>query len=99
MTHSLPTCPLEGSDRKKLLTFPCLFPVKIMGKATETFEAQIRALVHEHVPGLTEEDFVVRASAKGSYLAITVKFEAQSQEQLDALYMALTSHPDVEMCL
>jgi putative lipoic acid-binding regulatory protein len=36
-------------------------------------------------------------SAKGNYLALTFTFQAQNREQLDALYLACTSHPLVKV--
>ena len=40
-----------------------------------------------------------RPSGAGNYLAVTVTFIAQSQEQLDAIYMELTAQPRVKMLL
>jgi len=99
MSKPLPAYPLEGADRETLLTFPCRFPVKVMGAATETFEVEIRAIFARHVPDLTDDCVVVRGSREGRFLALTVTFEARSQAQLDGLYMELTAHPDVKMCL
>ncbi|MFP4154071.1 MAG: YbeD family protein [Halothiobacillaceae bacterium] len=99
MNRPLPSCPLEGSDRDTLLEFPCRFPVKVMGQATPRFEEDIRAVFEKHVPGLEEDAYVVRGSRAGRFVAITVTIQAQSQGQLDALYLDLTAHPDVKMCL
>ena len=41
----------------------------------------------------------MRPSRKGKYLGITVTIQANSREQLDALYRDLCSHPAVVMVL
>ncbi len=85
----------EGSA----LTFPCRFPVKVMGINSARFEADIVMIVRKHVPDLGEGAVRSRPSSNASYLAVTVTFTAQSRQQLDNLYRELTSHPDVKMVL
>ena len=41
----------------------------------------------------------MRPSAKGNYLSITCTVTATSQQQLDALYRELSSHPMVKVVL
>ncbi|KPJ93840.1 MAG: transcriptional regulator, partial [Gammaproteobacteria bacterium SG8_15] len=43
--------------------------------------------------------FSSRASSNGKYVSITVIVNAQSREQLDAIYQALTDHEHVIMAL
>ncbi len=82
-----------------LLEFPCDFPVKIMGVAREDFASAMLALVQSHAPDFDAATVQIRASGKGNYLAITCTIRATSKAQLDALYRALTAHPDVKMAL
>lgn len=84
---------------QSLLEFPCDFPIKIMGKNCEEFEAEIIRIVRLHVPDLGEAAIRQRTSGKGNYLAITVTIRAQSQSQLDALYRQLTACKLTKMVL
>lgn len=71
--------------------FPCEFPVKAMGKACPEFEIAVLEIMHRHVPDLVEGAIKMRPSSKGNYTAITITIQAQSREQLDAIYMDLTA--------
>lgn len=86
-------------ERETYIEFPCVFPIKIMGPARDDFIAEIKALVDQHVPGLTNAAWRARNSAKGNFVGLTVTFEATSQAQLDAVYRAVSAHPDVKWCL
>lgn len=86
-------------ERESLIEFPCQFPIKIMGPATDAFMADIRAVVDTHSPGLPESAWTIRPSAKGNFVGMTVMVAAVSQSQLDAIYRGITAHPDVKMCL
>ena len=86
-------------ERETLLEFPCQFPIKIMGPATDDFEAQIRTLVTAQLGELPASVWKIRPSAKGNFVGMTLTFTATSKAQIDALYRAITAHPDVKMCL
>lgn len=79
-------------SEETLFEFPCEFPIKIMGLADETFELAAYEIVRRHVGELKEDAISTRPSKNGKYLAITIKFTAHSKQQLDDLYMELTSH-------
>lgn len=82
-----------------LLTFPCSFPIKVMGRAQGDFDALVLGLVRRHVGDLPEGAVRLRSSAGGAYLSVTVTIEARSREQLDALYRELSAHERVLMVL
>ncbi len=86
-------------SEESALTFPCRFPVKVMGINSSRFEADIVMIVRKHVPDLGEGAVHSRPSSNASYLAVTVTFTARSRKQLDALYQELTAHPDVKFVL
>lgn len=87
------------TEPESLLVFPCEFPIKAMGKASATFEAQIISIMRRHVPDLDETTITCRPSQGGNYLAITVTIQATSRAQLDAIYQDLTACKDVLMAL
>lgn len=86
-------------EPESLLVFPCEFPIKVMGSASDTFEAQIVEIVCRHVPDLDKMAITRRASQGGNYLAITVTIQATSRTQLDAIYQDLTACKLVLMAL
>ncbi len=82
-----------------LLTFPCKFPIKVMGRSNLEFDLLVIDIVRRHVPDLFEQAVTTRPSKDGNYLAVTVIVEASSKQQLDAIYQELTSHPQVLIAL
>ena len=78
-------------DDESPLKFPCEFPIKAMGKATPELEIAVLEIMNRHVPDLGEGAVRTRESRNGNYLSITVTIQARSREQLDAIYMELTS--------
>jgi hypothetical protein len=81
------------------LTFPCRFPIKVFGVAEEGFDGVVVGIVRPLAPGLGEGAVTQRLSRGGRYVAVTVTVEAQSREQLDAIYLALTADERVLMVL
>lgn len=73
-----------------LLTFPCAFPIKVMGRDDEAFRSRTRAIVEHHAGPLDEASVMQRASSGGRFLALTYTIDARSRAQLDAIYQDLT---------
>mgnify|MGYP000308240997 FL=1 len=86
-------------ERQTLLEFPCAFPIKIMGARVDSFAQTVLEVVLRHDPGFDAAAMEMRASSKGTYLAITCTVTATSQNQLDNLYRELSSHPMVKVVL
>jgi uncharacterized protein len=70
-----------------------------MGLASDDFDAVVVEIVRRHVEDLHEGAVSTRPSSGGKYSAVTVTIQATSRMQLDAIYQALTDHPDVLMAL
>lgn len=85
--------------KETYLTFPCDFPIKIMGLATQEFEDVVREICQKHYPELTDASISFRKSADGKYLSLTVIIKASSKDQLDKLYIELTACEQVLMAL
>ena len=82
-----------------LLTFPCVFPIKVMGRRQDEFAQVITDIVLRHAPDFHPETIEMRSSKQARYLSLTVTINARSREQLDALYSELSKHPMVTMVL
>ncbi|MDF1828070.1 MAG: DUF493 domain-containing protein [Legionellaceae bacterium] len=89
----------ENSKDTRLLKFPCDFPIKIMGKATDAFKRDIFAILKKHYPALNTDTIQLNASKNGNFIAISATVLAQDQPSLDALYQDLSQHPDIKMVL
>lgn len=87
------------TEQRQLLEFPCHFPLKIMGEQHPEFAATVLSVVQTHAPDTQKHHMQTRNSAKGNYLSVTLTVRATSQEQLDNIYRALTSHPMVKVVL
>jgi putative lipoic acid-binding regulatory protein len=81
------------------LEFPCAFPIKIMGRTRDGFAQAIVEIVARHAPDFDPATLEMRSSRAGNYLSMTATVNAQSREQLDALYRELVAHPMVAMVL
>jgi putative lipoic acid-binding regulatory protein len=82
-----------------LLTFPCDFPIKVFGLASDTFESNIITLVKEILPTFSSSAVEMRTSGGGKYHSLTLTVHVESREQLDSIYRALTASPLVLMAL
>ena len=82
-----------------LLEFPCDFPIKIMGRESNEFQALARSLVEKHSGPLADEAVVCSLSRNGNFVSVTVTVVATSQQQLDDIYRELTSNDEVLMAL
>lgn len=64
---------MASSDSEKLLKFPSLFPIKVVGVAREGFTSEIHACVLDLVPDFDPESLENRLSSKGNYQSVTVR--------------------------
>ena len=89
-----------GADRQpEGMTFPCEFMVKAMGLSEPGFDALVVEIVQHHGPQVREGAVRTKPSKNGKYISVSVSFQAESREQLDAIYDALTAHDKVLMRL
>ena len=90
---------LKSDTPKEVMQFPCEIAVKAMGKADSDFEAIVVEIIRRHVPDLGEGSVSSKPSSKGNYIAVTVRVNAVSRAQMDALYEELSAHEAVAMAL
>lgn len=82
-----------------LLKFPTAYPIKVVGRRSDSMRANIDAIVREHVPDLEESQISERESNQQHFLSITYTINAQSREQIVALATALQASKDVLMLI
>ena len=86
-------------QQQTVLEFPCKFPIKVMGPATDAFEFAVIGIFRRHVPDLTEAAVKRRESSANKYASLTVTITATDKAQLDAIYQELNDHELVLMTL
>ena len=88
-----------SGDGEQLLTFPTSYPIKVVGRRSDTLRATINTIVRQHVPDLEESQISERASNQQHFLSITYTINAQSREQVVALANALQASKEVIMLI
>jgi putative lipoic acid-binding regulatory protein len=93
------TAPAPVAAQVSAIEFPCVFPIKIMGRTQDGFAQKIADIVVRHAPDFDPATLEMRSSSAGNYLSLTATVNATSREQLDALYQDLVAQPMVAMVL
>lgn len=78
-------------SNEPLLKFPCVFPIKIMGKNHHGFHKAVIDILKFHLEDFSTTKLSEVESKQKNYCSITVHVNAQSQEHLDAIYIDLSA--------
>ena len=81
------------------MDFPVKHPIKIIGNNIPTFIESINKATVDRFPDFVLDTNTVRLSKNGRYISVTVTILFKNQEELDDLYRAYTSIPDVQFVL
>lgn len=84
---------------ERLLEFPVVFPIKVMGRPVPGFAQTIADLACRHCPEFDPGSMQMRPSSKGGWLSLTLNVRAGSRAQLEGLYRELAAHPMVRVVL
>ncbi|MGA2654405.1 MAG: DUF493 domain-containing protein [Gammaproteobacteria bacterium] len=84
---------------KPTITFPCEYPIKIIGQASDDFDARIIAIINKYQDKPFEGKLAHKKSKEGKYQSFTVTIHATSEEQLKALFKALKDDKAVMVVL
>ena len=87
------------NEQETLLEFPCEFPIKVMGKTAEDFDALVVEIILKYVDDLHEGAVSRRLSRNGKYVSITATITVDSKPQLDDIYRELSAHERILMVL
>lgn len=82
-----------------LLTFPCELPIKIVGRNSAVFRDVTSSIVRKHYADVAAYRVSEQASRNGAYVSLTYIVQAQSREEVDALYRELSSTDEIVMVL
>ncbi len=81
-----------AQNKATLLKFPCEFPVKVMGYASDEFEAAVTEIIKKFDEEIAKDKIEQKLSKDGKYLSITAKIYANSKDHIDDLYWELNAH-------
>lgn len=79
--------------------FPGTFEISAMGASQAQLPALVPATIEALGLAVFRETLRVRPSAKGNYVSVTVRFEAQCRDDYDAAHGALRARPEVKWTL
>jgi len=88
-----------GDQAAPKIEFPCLYPIKIIGKAAENFRGQVIAVVERHTGKITEDLIKVLPSRQNNYLSVTVTIAATGEDLLREIFQDLKQIADVKLVL
>ncbi len=95
---SAPQGPTEGAPLA-LLQFPTDYPIKVVGRTSDSLRARIDAIFSAHVPDLDRSRTTARLSGNGNFQSLSYTFRAISAAQVTALAIELKACPDVIMVI
>jgi hypothetical protein len=95
---NLPPSP-ESPKAESLITYPTLFPIKVMGVKVDGLVHAITHITRQFDPQFDASTIELRESKGGKYLGVTITVNATSREQLDEIYRTLSTHPMVKVVL
>ena len=80
--------PLPGA---RLLKFPTDYPLKVLGRASDSLRREVDAIIAKHAPDFDASRTSERLSANGNFLSISYTIRAVSAEQVSALASELSA--------
>lgn len=90
---------MEQPPEAPKIEFPCEYPIKVMGRSSETFEKAVLDVFECHAPGFDAQAIVAKVSAKGTFTSLTVTITATGPQQLEALHQDLLATGQVSMVI
>jgi uncharacterized protein len=90
-----PSRPASGKPPK--ITFPCRYPIKVVGDAAEDFTAVVCQVVSRHDPDFDATRLQVVQSRNGRFQSVRLTIRATGEAQLQALFVELKATGRVHM--
>ena len=90
------TSPEEAPPK---IEFPCLYPIKVIGHAVETFRAQVLEAIERHTGAIDPKLIQFKPSKHSNYLSITVTIAATGEPQLQSIFSDLKEIESVKLVL
>ena len=92
--------PAAGEDpQPPKITFPCDYPIKVVGDAAEDFREFVVTVMERHAGTISEELIDVRASSTGRFLSVRLTITATGEDQLRNIHNELKASGRVHVVL
>ncbi len=89
----------KQEEKPQGLTFPCHYPVKALGKNTNSFLQEVLFIAQKHCKNTQQCDVSCKLSRNGKYQSVTINVYAENRQQLENLFAELQQHNDVKWLL
>ena len=86
----------DTAESEPVLTFPCEMPMRIIGENDPEMIADVLKAFAANGVEVNEADLKTVPSREKKYISVNYTFTAQSREQVDAIYIALTKNPRIK---
>lgn len=91
-----PSAPRPGGKPPRI-TFPCDYPLKVVGDAAEDFAATVCQIVRRHDPAFEAAGIKVVPSRNGRFQSVRLSIRATGESQIQALFLELKATGRVHM--
>ena len=87
------------SDDEIRITYPCDYPIKVVGDVRPNFHEEVCEVVIRHDPTMTTDRISQRTSRKGNFISVSFMLVAQSEEHIENLFAELKLIESVRLVL
>ncbi len=87
----------SGPASEPTITFPCDYPIKVVGDAAEDFTATVCQVVQRHDSSFDASSIEVVESRTARFLSVRLTLRATGEAQLKALFADLKATGRVHM--
>lgn len=91
--------PPQGGGKPPKITFPCDYPIKVVGDAADDFAAVVCQIVINYDSEFDASSITVVDSRNGRFQSIRLSIQATSETQINQLFLALKATGRVHMVL
>ena len=88
-----------SGQRTNGIEYPILFPIKVIGTSTPSYEKLVLEILREYAPDVDNHKVIASESKTKKYTSLTCTFSAKSREQLEQIYRALKASPLVSIVI
>ncbi|PCJ27806.1 MAG: hypothetical protein COA96_02855 [SAR86 cluster bacterium] len=81
------------------IEFPCLYPIKIIGIASESFQDDVIATVEKYTEKISADQIELRESKQQNYVSVRVTITATGEDQIRELFTDLKTIENVKLVL
>ncbi len=81
------------------IEFPCAYPLKIIGHATDDFRDFVISVLERHTDRIYEESIDLRASSGGKFVSVRVTITATGEQQLSNIFTEFKASGRVQTVL